>query len=380
MQWCLLAESLTQSIHEKGNHGYGGLWGGENASFHHNMLAHHDSRNARLNGWKRSGLNYVTTIDEERLDYRNNVVYDWGGNSTYGGESAGHYNMVNNYYKYGPATSAKTRLVQMDVDNGTTVITPRHGVYYIAGNYMYGSTAVTNDNTQGIYNKTGAALSECLVSEPYEFEPIPTHTAEKAFEKVLLYAGASYQRDAQDARIAQEAKNGTATYKGSKSGKSGLIDTPSDVGGYCTYNSTPAPTDTDRDGIPNSFEPLYGLDSMSYDSGKKNEEGYTYLEVYINGLVADITEAEYEDVIMGIEEMTLSQNMPVVAMSENQLSVRSTTAMTAISIYAIDGRCMQNIPLEGVCQYLGETDLSNGVYVLRIQMADGKSIQTKVMK
>jgi len=106
MQWCILSESLRRSLHDKGSHGYGGIWGGRNASFHHNLLASHDSRNPRFD----HPLLYLPNValDDFRgvVDFRNNVIYNWGSNSTYGGEG-GRFNMVANYYKPGPATPEK---------------------------------------------------------------------------------------------------------------------------------------------------------------------------------------------------------------------------------------------------------------------------------
>ncbi|WNH10356.1 pectate lyase family protein [Thalassobellus suaedae] len=98
VQWCVIAESLRNSVHGKGAHGYGGIWGGKNASFHHNLLAHHDSRNARLGEY--AGSSFALT---DLVDIRNNVIYNWGHNSAYGGEAM-NANFINNYYKPGPST------------------------------------------------------------------------------------------------------------------------------------------------------------------------------------------------------------------------------------------------------------------------------------
>lgn len=96
VQWCVVSQSLVNSGHSKGNHGYGGNWGGSGASYHHNLLAHHGSRAPRL------GPRPSTQADE-RMDLRNNVIYNWGGEGCYGGEGM-NVNIVNNYYKPGPAT------------------------------------------------------------------------------------------------------------------------------------------------------------------------------------------------------------------------------------------------------------------------------------
>ncbi|MFB0515694.1 MAG: polysaccharide lyase family 1 protein, partial [Candidatus Neomarinimicrobiota bacterium] len=107
IQWCLISESLHNSVHQKGPHGYGGIWGGTNCSFHHNMLAHHSSRTPRFN----EGDHEAEGRYDRNVDHRNNVIYNWGGNSAYGGKG-GWYNLVNNYYKYGPASGPKNRIVE----------------------------------------------------------------------------------------------------------------------------------------------------------------------------------------------------------------------------------------------------------------------------
>lgn len=96
LQWNIVSQSLKKSGHSKGAHGYGGNWGGSGASYHHNLLAHHDSRVPRLG--PRPG-----TQTDERMDLRNNVMYNWGGNGCYGGEGM-TVNIAYNYYKPGPTT------------------------------------------------------------------------------------------------------------------------------------------------------------------------------------------------------------------------------------------------------------------------------------
>lgn len=384
MQWCLLGESLTNSIHGKGAHGFGGIWGGENVTFHHNMLIHHDSRNPRFNGWKRSGLNYGSSVAEERMDYRNNVVYNWGGNSTYGGESAGKYNMVNNYYKYGPATSAKSRLVQADIDAGTTVILPRHGKYYLSGNHVFGYANITADNKLGLYNKTGFPLDSVVVNNPYACNPVTTHSAVKAFEKVLAYVGASLKRDTVDGRLVQEAKTGTFTYTGSNGGKNGLIDTQSDVGGWPTYNSTTAPIDTDIDGMPDAWETANGLNPNSSADGNAftlSMEGYTNLEVYLNSLVGAITNQQNMDAISGIQEhTTLSNNELDVVYGSSNLSLKSNKPLMQIQVFGTDGHLIVKKNVSGETEWSIQTSrLNPGLYFVKVNLVDNSTITSKFL-
>ena len=132
MQWCIIAESLNESVHVKGSHGYGGIWGGEGASFHHNLLAHHTNRLPRF-----SGSATTPNSTEELVDFRNNVVYNWTANGTYGGEK-GRYNIVNNYYKKGPANKPRSNWF----------INPSSplGKFFIEGNCLEGNKEVTANN------------------------------------------------------------------------------------------------------------------------------------------------------------------------------------------------------------------------------------------
>lgn len=279
MQYCIVSESLRNSVHVKGNHGYGGIWGGTNASFHHNLLAHHDSRNPRFDH------SYVNNTCFGPVDYVNNVVYNWGGNSTYGGEGytqVRKINMVNNYYKYGHSTDSnkRNRLVDPTVScsycsDGHTLIP---GKFWLEGNFMFNDPNVTADNWKGSTQngsnvKASARWTEGLTRLNNE------QTAEQAYETVLAKAGCSLHRDVVDDRIVSEVRNGT--------GK--LIDGQSEVGGWPDYSGEKE-LDSDYDGIPDAWEKAHGLDPYTYsDSGKQTlVAGYTNLEAYLNSLVQDL--------------------------------------------------------------------------------------------
>ena len=273
VQWCMVTESLTRSLHKKGSHGYGGLWGGPGGSFHHNLLAHHSSRNPRASGNADSGL----------LDYRNNVVYNWGFNSAYGGELWPR-NWINNYYKSGPATDEKVKFrifVQKD---------PR-GKMFAAGNYVHGSPAISADNWKGgiDFVPDGEATEATLrVPQEYVVAPVATQTAQAAYESVLAHAGCSLSRDAVDRRIVEEVRTGTAKFGASyKGGGKGLIDSQRDVGGWPELRSLPAPVDTDHDGMPDEWEKVQGLDPNNPADGARAAPSnrYTNLERYLNSLI-----------------------------------------------------------------------------------------------
>ena len=315
--WNIVSESLRNSVHGKGSHGYGGIWGGNNASYHHNLLAHHDSRNPRLDH------DYVST-QKGPVTIVNNVVYNWSGNTCYGGESSSNngqdyrkYNFYNNYYKPGPATpSSHIWLLQptTSCSNCGGTILPGH--FYMDGNVMHGKSDVTSDNWKaGKSSPTGVYISASDVSKIKENAPYTwgvsgsVHSAQDAFNAVLDYAGASFSRDAIDARIADETKNGKYTYTGSNGSKNGLIDTQTDVNdgtwvnGWPVYAATDDEMDlvrdSDSDGMPNWFEEEFGLGkSDASDAGKYTldpKKRYTNLEMYLHYLVKDIVKGGNEN-------------------------------------------------------------------------------------
>jgi pectate lyase len=270
IQWCMITEACAKFIDgENTGHRFGGIWGNNYGTYHHNLIAHNDSRNPR---WA-SGSKYN--------DYRNNVLYNWGYQSSYGGEAHGNaewnfftINMIANYYKPGPATrsAVRRRIVEPSArasnDNGS---------WYVAGNVVEGYPAVTANNWLGVDGSNYIQLNE-----PWPAMAINQQTPEDAYNAVLDHAGCSFpNRDAVDARIIEEVRNGTATY-----GNNGIITTPGDVGGWSELKSAPAHADSDHDGMPDNWEKAHGLNPEdSKDGNEIGKDGHTNLEIYLNSLV-----------------------------------------------------------------------------------------------
>lgn len=315
VQWCLVAQSLVNSGHSKGAHGYGGNWGGSGASFHHNLIAHHGSRTPRL------GPRPTTQLDE-RMDMRNNVIYNFGGNGCYGGEGM-KVNIVNNYYKPGPGTPTDKkgyRIAGIGIRTNDYVNTyPAYapalhlwGKYYVTGNYNSKYTTVNQDNwTYGVINQIDASGCDgtftqetkdtIKLTEPIDYILTTTHSAADAYERVLDFAGASLHRDSFDELMVSDARNSKATYTGSGLSK-GFVNSqddnkPADAdaswSAWPTLASKDAPKDTDGDGMPDEWELANALDPTNPNDGKTiGADGYSNLENYLNSLVADITTSQ----------------------------------------------------------------------------------------
>jgi len=414
MQWCTLGEALANPGHSKGEHSYGGIWGGKDASFHHNFLCHMQNRVPRFNGarynWQGyDKTKYVNTVDAERVDFRNCVMYNWGkGNGCYGGPGGGYVNMVNNYYKAGPGTVNKTRVTQCSVasaDNaGSNPFPGLASRYYISGNYVTaaGSGAANYDWEGVIYDSglldqggykwipdpnhyygdtvqystiSGKDYVRLRLDEPFASGEVTTHDAEMAYEKVLAYCGASLARDAVDARYMEEARTGTTTYTGSVSKRAGIIDLINNPAGTedtstASYpelvsESRPADFDTDKDGMPDAWEIANGLDPNNASDGNlytldAEKQFYTNIEVYINGLVEHITRAQNADAQQGIEEY-----YPVQTFSSIR-GVASEHQVVRIDYYSIDGKRLD--------------EPQQGVSIRRISFSDGHVEADKVLK
>lgn len=283
LQWNLISEPLNYSYHfETGDkdyeqHGFGGIWGGKHLSAHHNLFAHCNNRTPRFDG--------IRNAPEENCDYRNNVIYNWGGNNVYAGEG-GNYNIVNNYYKYGPSTSnnAKTRVV----NPYKKLPGIPFGKFYVDGNYIDGQPALTANNWLGVSmnNGTAADALAAKLDKPFPAMPIKTETAVEAYGSVLKFAGASYKRDTLDQRIINDVKNRTGGFIDVQGGFLHGTAYQLTINAWPALASQPAPVDTDKDGMPDEWESKNRLnpDDATDASAFTLDKNQSNIEVYINSI------------------------------------------------------------------------------------------------
>ena len=268
IQWCLIGESLNQSKHSKGKHGYGSLARANGPmSWHHNLWIHNDARNPRLG-------DAYDRPPSPIFDVRNNVIYDFGGTAS--GLAQGHWtaNYVGNYLRPGPSSTAKTpiHIGNKPADSNIT--------FYLNGNVLDGNAELTADNAKFVdaYEIDGKPQVK-TVATPFPTAPVTTVTAQAALELVLASVGAALPfRDAVDTRLVNDVRT--------RGGH--LINSQQEVGGWPALRTGASPADSDNDGIPDAWETAHGLNPRNpADAGAVNPRtGYTPLEDYLNSLAA----------------------------------------------------------------------------------------------
>ena len=287
LQWNLISEPLNYSYHfETGDkdyehHGYGGIWGGRHLSAHHNLFAHCNNRNPRFDG--------IRNAPEENVDYRNNVIYNWGSNNIYAGEG-GNYNIVNNYFKYGPSTSKSVRYRIANPGRRETAPAIPFGKWYVDCNYVDEAIAVTKNNWLGVDMGNGGTEEDkkkTVVNTPLPAETLPVQSAKDAYEAVLLHAGASHKRDTLDERVINDVRNRTGKFIDVQGGFPHGTAYELTANAWPALKAAPAPTDTDKDGMPDEWEKKNGLNPNDATDATqiKLHSFYTNIEVYINSLL-----------------------------------------------------------------------------------------------
>ena len=419
MQWCTVSESLTNPGHSKGAHGYGGIWGGKLASFHHNLIAHVTNRAPRFNGARYQWDGYKTNmyydqyqwenyVQAENVDLRNCVMYNYqSGSACYGGPGGGYINIVNNYYKAGPSNSSNKTVTKVTVGasgNSTPEeLTGMTSRYFINGNYVTaaGSGKEANYDWKGVdydggtilvdgerYSKDpnhmygsnvtyaerdGVDYVKIKLDEPCPAGDVTTHTAENTYEKVLAYGGASLYRDDVDSRNMEEVRTGTAVYTGPVTKKPGQLDFINDPEGEQSesYPSFPKLSsenravdyDSDGDGMPDEWESANGLNPNDAADGNAytldTEKGwYTNVEVYMNSIVEDIMKGGNADA-----ETTVNEYYPTCVKTAIR-PLKPTSNILKTEYYSLEGFKL-DAPRKGV--------------TIRVErMTDGSKTITKV--
>ena len=377
IQYCISSEALDPS-----NHAFGGTWGGTMVSYHHNLFANNTGRNPSIS-WS------------HLIDYRNNVVYNWKRRTMDGAGEEAHVNVVNNYYKQGPATRDYVyawdgpsgtvagegdhellyRIVKPEIRGGT-VGYGKAGWWYVNGNVIdYNSSlisaadantcvAVNADNWDGgVQFEIPGMLDEwAKANDPFAVAPIYTQSAQDAYLTVLAEAGATRPgRDSVDARIIQSVTGGTTTWGQSHAGGrydgtggTGIINDPSNVGGWPTYASGTPPADADHDGLPNTWEIAHGLDpSVASNNGDYDADGFTNLEEYLNELAAwpapkAIVWADAGGSTAGRYEVITNWDIPWQPALSDQVQINSGKATVGYKFQ------------EAGTLYVGNTAASNG--------------------
>ena len=274
IQWSITSEALDAR-----GHAFGGTWGGNPSTFHHNLFACNTARNPSI------GMSGA-------FDFRNNVIFNWRHRTMDGGDETSLINVINNYYKPGPATNENMRGVFARIEQRSmyspgnawaeggwyTKAENRPGKWYVAGNVMDGNKEATNNNWTGMRGPEKIAR----VNTPFEGWPVSPHeTAEAAFESVLAKVGATLpKRDAVDKRVTEMVRSGKPMTE------TGILKDISEVGGYptLTYDPAKVPVDKDSDGMSDEWELKNNFDPKNPSDGviDTDGDGYTNVEEFLN--------------------------------------------------------------------------------------------------
>lgn len=398
VQWCIVSESLYNSFHKKGERGYGTQWGGEFASYHHNLLAHHKSRMPRING---SNENDVYAL----VDYRNNVHFNGEGQGgMYGGEFEGtpgctgysHVNMVNNYVIPGPASQGSLFASPSTNRGGVTLC--GYAKWYVNGNVMVGNEKMTTDNWLGInYGKKDSiysATEHVKTDGVLEAYSQYTQTADDASQAVLADAGATLpKRDAHDIRLIKEAKGeiSVVRYQYTDSAGqvspvlgvgNGLIDTqinlvsPEDRSDgkdawsvYKTSGTDEAPVDSDHDGMPDEWELAHSLNPNDYSDFRIiGASGFTNLEIYL---------AELTGVKVSAQKILLPGLKLYPNPTSEKVNITCEKDLVQVKIYDFTGRTIRCIKVDGKTCSIDLSGEQKGCYMLSAQINNGDQIVRK---
>lgn len=257
IQWCIIAEALRKSRPDQQLPGKGLLIGSKGAkriSVHHNLLVHNVGRNPLV---KAAGL----------VDAVNNVVLApstvaMAIDSEQGGRMA---NFIGNHI-VAPASDG--------LISGLSVIGQGPFELFVQGNF--GPYRIRRDQPDELFVDAKNDGRRWLVAMRHDAAPVSTTSAEQAREAVLANAGCLLpMRDAVDQRLADDVR----------SGRTRVVDVPSQVGGWPELARGSPPPDRDHDGMPDTWEQARGFNPGEPADGAadQDQDGYTNVEEFLNG-------------------------------------------------------------------------------------------------
>jgi hypothetical protein len=314
------------------HHAFGSTIGGLNSTFHRNLWANNTGRNPSVGMY--GDFTFV-----------NNVLFNYRHRTIDGGDQRSFFNIINNYLKPGPGTPdspVRFRLLKPESERSKTVI-DNFGRAHVAGNFVEGNPAISQDNWAGGVQpevralKRADVLAKIKAETPFAHAPLTITNAEAALPYVLAHAGATLPvRDAVDQRVTAMVRDGKvgqaeATPVDSARARAagyaekwiteleegvrvGFITNPAQVGGYPNYTGKPY-VDTDGDGLPDSWETAHGLNAKDATDalGDLNGDGYTNIEDFINGLDPRAPKTDWTDLKHNLDRRNLPAPSPAPA-------------------------------------------------------------------
>ena len=331
MQWSLNGWGLE-------SHSCGGLWDQNHASSHHSLWAHNHTRNPKA---RPNGL----------LEWINNVTFDWDigfimGDSN--SNAAWKANVRGCYFLCPPGNLRSKALEKAGLQaNGQ----PNFSLYLdnclhdADGDGLLNGTDKGYGIASGSYTTAAAPFAGSAV-------PVTIDAPLLAFKKVLSKAGAlrldvAYAgalRDEVDAKMVNNVATQTRQHI-SKESSLGLTN-----GGFGTLNSTTAPTDTDKDGMPDFYETALGwtVAAQDHNTALASSGGViTGTTFFPAGTVAGYTRLEEYLHFLAIPHGTVKKNVAGAATSIVVNMAKFTGGFTAAPAFTVANITGGTIALSG---------------------------------
>jgi len=302
-QYCIFSEALYDSHHSSGNNseGFKMSENTDNVTLYKNLFSSNWEHSIRSEG----GCSF---------EMINNIVYNMRYTSAIA--TANKFALINNYYKKGDPF----------------ILAEYMADYYTQGGYSASQTkAYTSGNTSdysGLSELDGAFLPFEQSSPPLD-SGITPETVTNSINDILDNSGAILPiRDAVDNRI----------INGYNTTSSLIIDTQAEVGGYPSLNSTSALLDTDNDGMPDSWETTNGLNiNDPNDRNVLNGEGYTNLELYLNGFSLSFSAGSDQTICEGDNITLTASGGSNFSWNTGETTASITVNPTVTTIYTASG-------------------------------------------